>query len=220
MFTPPEVIASVNPDVVAVAIPTWLDLTSVIVGSFFGLLCARERQLDLVGFVVMPIVCGLGGGLIRDVIMQAGEVYMLSSPWPILVCVATGLIGFFFPQLLGRHPNLLELVDIFSVGLFVAAGSDKAIVYALNPVAAVLMGTITGVGGGLLRDTILGEVPQIFKKSNYYAICAFVGALVYWCCAWPLHLKKWLCAAACVAATVILRRLSLHYGWYSPTQQG
>ena len=79
------------------------------------------------------------------------------------------------------------------------------------------MGFITGVGGGMLRDIVLGEVPRIFKRSNWYAFCAVAGSVVYYACAVGLQLNKTWAATACILVAVLLRRLSLRFGWYSPT---
>ena len=137
----PPFISTLSPDELAVAIPLWLDLASVVVGSFSGLLYAQKRSLDLVGHIGLAIICGLGGGLIRDTIMQVGDVYMLNSPWAIWLCVVTACAGFFFPGLMTHFPHLLEWVDILAVSLFAAAGTDKAIMYDLGLAQVLLMGT-------------------------------------------------------------------------------
>ena len=212
----PDLLAEQSPAVAAVALPVWLDLAAVVVGSLAGLLHARERRLDLVGYVSLAIICGLGGGLVRDTIMQVGDVYMLRSKWAIVASIATGVVGFLFPTSLTSHPRLLEWVDIISVGLFACVGADKAIVYGLYPIPIIFMGTITGVGGGMLRDVFLGDVPRIFKQSNWYALCAVAGSLTYYLCAVGLALDKTWAAVACVLVTVLFRRMSLHFGLYSP----
>jgi uncharacterized membrane protein YeiH len=204
-------LAAAEPTAQAVSIPLWLDLTAVVVGSFSGILVAQDRKLDLVGHIALAMVCGLGGGLIRDVIMQVGDVYMLNSAYAIWVTIAAGIIGFLFPSLVSSAPRLLEWVDIISVGLFVAAGTDKAIIYQLSPVACILMGVLTGVGGGMLRDVLLGDTPRIFKRSNYYAICAIGGALVYELCFFAIGIDRHWAVAACVLVTVLIRRLSLRF---------
>ena len=199
-----------------VSLPEWLELASIVVGSMSGLLVARERKLDLVGYLGLALLCGLGGGLIRDMIMQRGGVYMIASPFAIGASLATAVVVFLFPQVFERFPRLIEWVDIFAVGLFAVMGTDKALVYGLNPLAAILMGTVTGIGGGMLRDVFLGEVPRIFQRSNFYAICAVAGAAAYWLLIELLSIDKGVAAVAGVVVTVALRRLSLHFGMMSP----
>ena len=212
----PDFFATTSPTAASVPVPLWLDLTAVVVGSLSGLLYAREHHLDLVGFVGMAIICGLGGGLVRDIIMQVGDVYMLNSRWPILVCVIAGVVGFLFPTSISAHPNLFEWVDILSVGLFSAAGADKAFLYHLDYAAIILMGTITGVGGGMMRDIFLGEVPHIFRRSNWYALCAIAGAMTYHLLAVVVMLDTAWAVTFCVLVTILLRRVSLRYNLYSP----
>ena len=212
----PELISASGPDVTAVAIPAWLDASAVAVGSVSGVLVATERKLDLVGFIVLAMLGGLGGGLIRDLIIQHNDVYMVNSSYAIPMTVLVGCGGFLFPSLLTRFPHLIEWVDIISVGLFAAAGTDKAFLYGLYPVSAVLMGSITSVGGGMMRDIFLGEVPRIFRRSNWYALCAIAGAATYYLCAAVLMLHKGWAAIICVGITLLLRRLSLRYNLYSP----
>lgn len=204
-------------DAGTLSLPLWLDLASVVVGSFSGVLAAQKRKLDLVGMLALCFLCGLGGGLVRDVIMQVGNVYMLQSHWAIPMALAAGLFGFVFPGLFRQFPHLLEWLDMFSVALFVATGTDKAIVYGLYPVACVLMGVITGIGGGMLRDVFLGEVPRVFERSNLYALCAVAGAVTYYACISWVRLRRPWAAAACVLVTVGLRRLSLRYHILSPS---
>ena len=201
----------------AVNIPAWLDASAVAVGSISGILVARERKLDLVGYVALAMLGGLGGGLVRDVIIQRGGVYMLDSPYAIPMAVVFGCIGFLFPTMFDRFPHLLEWVDIVSVGLFVAAGTDKAMIYNLSPWAVILMGTLTGVGGGMMRDVFLGDTPRIFQRSNLYAICAIVGSALYYVLILYADVTRPWTAIICVLAVVLLRRASLRFGIYSPS---
>jgi uncharacterized membrane protein YeiH len=212
----PEFFASQSPTAASVPVPVWLDLAAVIVGSFSGLFYARERQLDILGYIGLAILCGLGGGLVRDTIMQVGDVYMLKSQWPISVAIATGVVGFLFPSIITSRSSLMEWSDIISVGLFAAAGTDKAILYQLLPIPIVFMGTITGVGGGMMRDVFLGDVPHIFRRSNLYATCAIAGSLSYYLSVMTFGLDKAWAAVICVALTAGLRMASLHYDIYSP----
>ena len=212
----PSFTSTLNPSEVAVEIPVWLDLMAVVIGSFSGLLYAQVHRLDLVGHMGLAIICGLGGGLIRDTIMQVGDVYMINSPWAIWVSIATACVGFLFPSLVTRFPHLLEWVDILTVALFSAAGTDKAIVYDLGLGPTLLMGTMTGVGGGMLRDIVLGEVPGIFQQSNLYATCAIAGSITYWCSVELAEINKTWAILLCMLVTVGLRRWSLRNDVYSP----
>lgn len=212
----PQFISTYGVDTAAVSIPAWLDLAAVVVGSCAGMLEAQQRRLDLIGYIALSLLCGLGGGLIRDVTLGTGNIYMMRSPYAIPASVITGTIGFLFPTLVSRWPALLEWMDIISVGLFAISGTDKAIVYQSWPMSCLLLGCVTGVGGGMLRDTFLGEVPRIFKRSNLYALCALAGSAAYYFCVMVPHMLKPWAAAVGVAATVLLRRASLRWDIKSP----
>ena len=204
------------PELAAVSLPTWVDLASVIVGSAGGVAVARSRHLDAVGFVGLALLCGLGGGLIRDVMMQVGSVYMLDSPFAIPASAATALVAFLFPRPLDRAGSLLEWLDIAAVALFALVGTDKALVYGLLPASCLLMGIMTGVGGGMLRDVFLGEVPRIFQRSNLYAVCALAGSATYYAAVVLFSVSKLWAGLLCIAVTIGLRRWSLRFDVQTP----
>ena len=199
-------------------VPEWLDLSAVIVGAVAGVLVSKERKLDLVGFIAMCLICALGGGLLRDAIMQKGSVYAIDSKWPIPLCVITAVAGFIFPSAWEKFPRLYELVDMISVALFVVAGTHKALAYELHTSAVLLMGTITGVGGGVLRDVFLGEVPQVFKRSNFYALCAVAGSLTFYLCQRVFEVDQPITSLATVIVVVALRQVSLHFDIMTPAE--
>ena len=212
----PEIFSSYNPELVAVSLPTWVDLASVIVGSLGGAAVARVRHLDAVGFVGLALLCGLGGGLIRDVMMQVGSVYMLDSLFAIPASALTGLLVFLFPRTVEYQRELLEWLDIMAVALFALVGTDKALVHGLLPASCVLMGIMTGVGGGMLRDVFLGEVPRIFQRSNLYALCAMAGGTAYYVAVVLLSMNKLWAGALCIVVTIGLRRWSLRFNVQTP----
>ena len=109
------------------------------------------------------------------------------------------------------------MLDIFAVGLYAATGADKALVYGFDPIICITMGFFTGVGGGMLRDVFLGQVPYIFQRSNLYAVAAIAGAGVYvlFAAAGISHVVG---VVACVGVTMGLRWLSLRYNILSPTE--
>ncbi len=201
---------------IAVSLPAWLDLASVAVGGISGALVAKQRNLDPIGYVGLSMLCGLGGGLIRDMAMQAGGTYMIDNPYAIPACVIIGLLIFLFPRPFLQVPGFIEWVDILSVGLFALSGTDKAIVHGLLPVSAILMGTLTGVGGGMLRDVFLGDVPRIFKPSNYYAVCALAGSAAYYALVAWVGIDKYVSAVVLMLVTVGLRRWSLSHDATTP----
>ncbi len=198
-----------------VSIPIWLELVAIVVSSISGVLTAREERLDLVGAVCLAVACALGGGLLRDMILQVGDVYILRQPAALPAALITAVVAFLIPSVLQKQDRAIAILDIFAVGLYAATGADKALVYGFNPLICITMGFFTGVGGGMLRDICLGTTPQIFQRSNFYAVCAIAGAGVYVAvvAAGAPHVAA---VAACVAATMLLRWTSLRFGIMSP----
>jgi hypothetical protein len=109
-----------------VAIPFWLEMFAVVAASISGVLVAREHKLDLVGAVALAVVCGLGGGLLRDMTLQVGNVYILNQPMALPLSIATAAIIYIFPAIVDKPEKLIPLLDIISVGIYAATGADKA----------------------------------------------------------------------------------------------
>lgn len=202
----------------SVAIPLAFELLAVVVAAATGALTARENKLDLVGAIGLAVLVSLGGGLIRDVILQEGNVYILRQPLALPVAVATAAAVFTFPVMVEKPDRLVAVLDIFSVGLFAVMGADKTMLYGYPAITCVMMGFFTAVGGGLLRDVCLARVPYIFQRSNLYAIAAIAGALTYIVLVQCLNIWNIAAAAISVAVTMVVRWWSIRYNIMSPTE--
>ena len=200
----------------AVAVPFWLELVAIVVSSISGALTAREKQLDLVGAACLAVACSLGGGLLRDMILQVGDVYIFNQPAALPAAIITALVVFLVPSVLEKQDRLIAVLDIFAVGLYAATGADKALAYGFNPLICVTMGFFTGVGGGMLRDICLGQTPRIFQRSNFYAVAAIAGAAVYVALA-GAGISHVAAVVVCVVVTMALRWVSLRFNIMSPT---
>lgn len=202
-----------------VAIPFWLEMFAVVAASISGVLVAREHKLDLVGAVALAVVCGLGGGLLRDMTLQVGNVYILNQPMALPLSIATAAIIYIFPAIVDKPEKLIPLLDIISVGIYAATGADKALVYGFAPAVCIMMGFFTAVGGGMLRDSFMGVVPGIFQRTNFYAIAAIAGSASYVCLVMSGIMSNVAALVACVAVTMTLRWLSLRFDIKSPTEE-
>lgn len=202
----------------SVAIPLAFELLAVVVAAATGALTARENKLDLVGAIGLAVLVSLGGGLIRDVILQEGNVYVLRQPLALPVAIATAAAVFTFPVMVEKPDRLVAILDIFSVGLFAVMGADKTMLYGYPAITCVMMGFFTAVGGGLLRDVCLARVPYIFQRSNLYAIAAIAGALTYIVLVQCLNIWNIAAAAISVAVTMVVRWWSIRYNIMSPTE--
>lgn len=202
----------------SVAIPLAFELLAVVVAAATGALTARENKLDLVGAIGLAVLVSLGGGLIRDVILQEGNVYILRQPLALPVAIATAAAVFTFPVMVEKPDRLVAALDIFSVGLFAVMGADKTMLYGYPAITCVMMGFFTAVGGGLLRDVCLARVPYIFQRSNLYAIAAIAGALTYIVLVQCLDIWNIAAAVISVAVTMAVRWWSIRYNIMSPTE--
>ena len=154
-----------------------VDLVGIFVFAISGALVAVRKELDLFGVLVLGGTTGLGGGFLRDVLIGATPPAALADWRYLLVPTAAGLITFYFHPSLGRYERWVMLFDAFGLALFCVAGALKSLDYGLGPVPAALMGMLTGIGGGMLRDVLAGHVPWIFK-GELYATPALAGAAV------------------------------------------
>lgn len=201
-----------------VAIPIAFEMLAVIVASASGVLTARQNKLDLVGAIGLAVLVALGGGLIRDVILQEGDVYILQQPLALPVSIATAAAVFVFPIMVEKADRLVAVLDIFSVGLFAVMGADKTMAYGYPAVTCVMMGFFTAVGGGILRDVCLARVPYVFQRSNFYAMAAIAGSIAYMTLMKSLGMWNIAAAVISVALTMFIRWWSIRYNIMSPTE--
>jgi len=153
-----------------------LNLVGTFVFGLSGGLAAVRGKLDLFGVVVLAAVVGLAGGITRDVLI--GTPPATFRDWRYLAAAAAaGVVCFFAGRVLERAERSVMIFDALGLGLFAVTGATKALQFGLDPVQAILLGTITGVGGGMLRDVLLRQVPTVLREG-LYAIPALLGATV------------------------------------------
>lgn len=204
------------------AIPTpffvALDLAGIFVFAITGALVAIRKHLDVFGVLVLAGSTGLGGGLLRDVLIDATPPAALADWRYLLVPIAAGLVTFAAHGPVARMERVINVLDAAGLGLFCVTGSLKAVEYGLGPVPAALMGMVTGIGGGMLRDLLAGRVPVIFS-SELYATPALAGA--FW--AVLAHRAGWeavLVAVPAFGICFVWRVLALRRGWTAPRPAG
>lgn len=159
---------------------TLLDHFGIAVGALTGVLAARGRRMDLFGVLVLAIVTGLGGGTLRDLVADDTPVIWLKSPPHLYTACGTALVSFFACSTWEPRASLLQIADAFALAFFTIAGTQKGIVLGFEPIPAIVLGVITGVAGGIIRDILTSRVPMVFQPEIYlYATAAFVGGLGY-----------------------------------------
>src|ERR1700712_4755126 len=191
-----------------------LDLVGIFVFAVSGGLVAVRKQFDIFGVLVLAGATGLGGGFLRDVLIDATPPAALADWRYLLVPVAAGLVPFVFHPVVGRAERVINIFDAAGLGLFCVTGALKALDYGLGPVPAALMGMVTGIGGGIARDLLAGRGPVIFS-SEVYPPPALLGAT------WAVLAQGWGLQEGLVADPGVLicfglRVLALWRGWSAP----
>ena len=154
----------------------WVGLAAVAVNALTGVLDAGRKQMDLVGVVMVGTATALGGGTVRDILLQR-PVFWLSDQIYLVVAVATTLIIFFAVRGLRLPQRLFLIPDAIGLALFTVVGTQISLQAGAPWLAASLLGVITGVVGGVVRDVLCNEVPLIFVRGELYATAAWIGAL-------------------------------------------
>jgi uncharacterized membrane protein YeiH len=190
------------------------DLTGTFVFALSGATAAVKHRLDVFGVLVLCFVTGNAGGITRDVMIGAIPPAAITEWRYVAVSVLAGLIVFFAYSLIDRLTSPVLLFDAAGLGLFCVAGADKALTFHAGPVAATLLGMVTGIGGGMVRDLLVMEVPTVLR-TELYAVAALLGAAFTVAgqrFGMPLHMAAPIGAALCIT----LRLLALHYHWHLP----
>ncbi|HSF35456.1 MAG TPA: TRIC cation channel family protein [Nocardioides sp.] len=195
-----------------------LDLTGIFFFAVAGALVAVRKNLDLFAALVLGGITGLGGGFIRDVLIGATPPAALTDWRYLLVPVLAGLLTFAFHPAVSRLERVVTLFDAFGLAVFCVTGALKAVEFGLGPVPAALMGMVTGIGGGMIRDVLVGSVPVIFE-GVLYATPALAGAAVAVLLD-RADLPFLVVAAAGFSTCLTWRLLALVRGWRAPLPKG
>jgi uncharacterized membrane protein YeiH len=183
-----------------------------------GAAAGVKHRLDVFGVCVLAVVAGVGGGLIRDVLIGAVPPAALAGWLYLTVALGAGLVTFWGQSGIDRLRQPILVFDAAGLALFAVSGTHKALAFGLHPLVAALLGMLTGIGGGILRDTLVREIPAVLR-SELYALAALAGAAVVVAGhrlsapAAPIDLAG---AALCF----VLRIAALRHGWSLPVAKG
>lgn len=153
-----------------------IDLAGVFVNAVLGGVVAREFRMDPVGFVALAILSGLGGGMIRDVLLQHGPPVALTDTFYVLLAVVGAAVAFLIPLRARVWSLTYPVVDTLALGTWAVVGAEKTLSAGLTWLPAILLGTISAVGGGALRDLAVNRTPAIFGGNTLYATCAVAAS--------------------------------------------
>lgn len=195
-----------------------LDLVGIFVFAVTGALVAVRKHFDFFAALVLAGVTGLGGGFVRDVLIGATPPAALADWRYLTVPVVAGVATFAFHPTVDRLDRVVTLFDAFGLALFCVTGALKAISFGLGPLPAALMGMVTGIGGGMMRDVLAGRVPIVFE-GVLYATPALAGALV----AVMLDRQdapQTVVIVLGVGTCIVWRMLAVVRGWRAPLPRG
>ncbi|AKE41987.1 predicted membrane protein [Corynebacterium kutscheri] len=153
------------------------DLIGVVLNGVIGGTIARQRNFDFVGFMFLALFSALGGGMLRDVLIQAGPAAAIAVPWYLPLAVGGAFIAL-ITHLSGRTWEYFRVhADAIILGVWSVTGCVKALANDLPIASAILMGVLTAVGGGMIRDVVIGQIPMIFGGSPLYTVPALVSSI-------------------------------------------
>ena len=194
---------------------TMLEVLAVFVAAVSGGLAAVRKRFDAFGVLVLAWTTGLGGGILRDVLIGDTPPVGISSWRLVVAALAAGLLIFFFHPGLARMRRSILVLDAAAMAMFVLQGSTKALELGAGALAAVVVGVLTAVGGGILRDVLVGEVPLVFADRQLYAVPALVGAALV-ALLWELDQLRLWTELLVVLLVFGFRLVSLSRGWAVP----
>jgi len=201
-------------------IPLWSELLAVGVGALMGALFAsrfKDHHLDLLGIAIIGVCTGLGGGVLRDLVLSV-PVATFQSNWYLIVAVAASLLGMLLERVFSKLNTLFTVVDALNLGLFAAIGATKGIAFGVPAVPAALLGLLTAVGGSILRDVLMLTPVELLKVGPFYATAAIFGTTTLVTMT-TLGLPILPAAITCVVVTFIARMVGFTFGLRLPEQR-
>ncbi|WP_416446808.1 trimeric intracellular cation channel family protein [Leucobacter sp. HNU] len=198
--------------------PLAADLVAVGVGSLQGaLFAAGFKRIDLLGVAIIGIASGIGGGFLRDILLGVTPA-AFSINWYLIVATGAAFIGMLLPRLFERVDPVITVLDALSIGMFGAIGTTKALSLDMPVVPALFIGTVSAVGGGVLRDLMLNIPIALMHVGSLYAVASLVGVGVL-VVLLAFGVPVVVAGIACVAVTAVLRLLAVRFGWSLPEQR-
>jgi uncharacterized membrane protein YeiH len=191
-----------------------LDLVGTFAFAISGATVGVRKQLDLFGVLVLSFAAATAGGITRDFLIGATPPAALVDWRYLAVSVLAGLATFYAYERVERLRNPVQLFDAIGLAVFAVTGAAKALAFGLGPTGAVLLGMLTGIGGGIARDVLVSDIPAVLRRE-LYAVAALLGAA----CVVVGEALQWPAAAAAIGGAIpcfVLRFLAIRRGWQLP----
>lgn len=203
-------------------IPLWADLLGVGLGGVQGAMFASgfqgQRRLDWLGVAIIGIMIGMGGGLIRDILLGQPPA-TLHSNWYLLTATGASLFGMLLAGVFNRLNTVIVVLDAVVIGMFGAFGTSKAIAFGIPPVPAVFIGVCAAVGGGVLRDMLMGLPTAIMHVGSLYAVAAGAGCAFIVVANTAFGMPITLAAVIGIVVTAVIRILAVSFDVSLPEQR-
>jgi uncharacterized membrane protein YeiH len=196
-----------------------LDLFGTMAFAVTGAFKAIEHKSDIVGIIILATITGVAGGTIRDIILGRFPPNSIIDPAYVVITVITGVVLFFLYSKLKKHWNVFLKFDAIGLGVFTIIGATFAYnLFGLNFLAMALAGMLTAVGGGILRDVFVNQIPIVFVKE-LYASASFVGVVVFYFLL-VVGADLYIASIAGIAIVTGLRLVAMKYNWNLPKVKG
>ena len=202
----------------------FLSIIGAVAFSLSGAMLAVRKGLDLLGVLVVGTITAVGGGVLRDTLLGILPPTMFSDPVYALAAILSALLFFLvlyivhpsLPDLDARMSRIINVFDAVGLGIFCVVGTETSMRsgYSDNFLLCVFLGVVTGAGGGVIRDLLVGDIPMILRK-HIYAVAALLGSILYYGSV-RAGFPELVCTLVCVAVVIIIRLLAAHYRWNLP----
>lgn len=194
-----------------------LDYIGTLAFAISGIRLASAKNFDLFGAYVVGLATAIGGGTMRDMMLGV-PIFWMGNPLYFLITFVALILVWLFQTHVVRRNNTWFLFDTLGLGMFAVIGIEKALAAGQPMWVAIIMGTLTGAGGGVIRDIFLNEIPLIFR-AEIYALACVHGGIAFWICRLG-HLHPVTCGFACAVFVIITRLLAVEYRLHLPIMKG
>ena len=195
-----------------------MEVIGVLAFAVSGVVDARKQRLDVVGTFVVAFATAFGGGTVRDVLLDRRPFYWVDHEGYVLLIFVMSFGASFVLRVVSRvaSDRAMIVADAIGLGLFSVTGASLALVAQMTPTVAVMMGIISAVFGGVVRDVLCNEVPMILRDRSPYATCSFIGCWIYVGMTW-LAVQQEAALLTGAVAIIAMRLVSVRYGWKLPS---
>lgn len=195
-------------------VPSWTPYVAVAVSGLAGATYAARRGFDVVGVFGLAFATGLGGLMLRDLMLGDLTQNMLAEPWFLAVALGAALVGFFFAGLIARFDSVMVILDGLAMGFLCSIGAEAALLAGLNWSSAIMLGVLTAVGGLVLRDVLAGNAPEIVRPGVFITLPAILASTLF-VAGVVNQLSPAVALVSAMVVSLFLRAGSFWFGWHT-----